>query len=58
VLDQRGAHVGEHRAAMLGGAVKLAMNLAVTHLSIPSIRRDGSSDFCSGGLPAFAQVSE
>ena len=35
VLDQRGAHVGEHRAAMLGGAVELAMNLAVTHFFIP-----------------------
>ncbi|MGY3290993.1 hypothetical protein ACVWWP_004060 [Bradyrhizobium sp. LM3.6] len=35
VLDQRGAHVGEHRAAMLRGAVELAMNLAVTHFSIP-----------------------
>src|SRR5215475_5851048 len=31
VLDQGCAHVGEHRAAMLGGAVELAMNLAVTH---------------------------
>src|ERR1700759_4618018 len=31
VLDQRGRHVGEHRAAMLGGAVELAVNLAVTH---------------------------
>src|SRR6266545_5158770 len=29
VLDQRRAHVGEHRAAMLGGAVELTMNLAV-----------------------------
>src|SRR5215213_10181696 len=31
VLDQRRAHVGEHRLAMLGGAVELTMNLAVTH---------------------------
>src|SRR5213076_3120402 len=31
VLDQRRAHVGEHCAAMLGGAVELTMNLAVTH---------------------------
>src|SRR6185436_15897739 len=45
VLDQRGRHVGEHRLAMLGGAVELAMNLAVTHWSIPSsVCRDGSSD--------------
>jgi hypothetical protein len=35
VLDQRGAHVGEHRFAMLGGAVELTMNLAVTHFRIP-----------------------
>src|SRR5437899_10143193 len=33
VLDQRRAHIGEHRAAMLGGAVELTMNLAVTHLN-------------------------
>jgi hypothetical protein len=32
VLDQRSAHVGEHRFAMLGGAVELPMNLAVTHV--------------------------
>src|SRR6185312_16346686 len=56
MLDQRGAHVGEHRLAMLGGAVELAMNLAVTHVGIPYLRRDGSSDICSGGLPAFALV--
>src|SRR5215204_3104669 len=35
VLDQRRTHVGEHRLAMLGGAVELTMNLAVTHWSIP-----------------------
>src|SRR5262249_33412255 len=45
VLDQGCAHVAEHRAAMLGGAVELAMNLAVTHESSPSsVCRDGSSD--------------
>ena len=32
VLDQRRAHVGEHRTPMLGGAVELPMNLAVTHV--------------------------
>src|SRR5580704_8226967 len=31
VLDQRRAHIGEHRLAMLGGAIELPMNLAVTH---------------------------
>src|ERR1700737_3644966 len=31
VLDQRRAHIGKHRAPMLGGAIELAMNLAVTH---------------------------
>src|SRR6185436_16634259 len=57
VLDQRGAHVGEHRLAMLGGAVELTMNLAVTHrtnsscLCVATVRRT----LCSGGLPAFAQ---
>jgi hypothetical protein len=46
VLDQRRAHVGEHRLAMFCGAVELAMNLAVTHWNIPyiSVCRDGSSD--------------
>jgi hypothetical protein len=31
VLDQRRAHIGKHRAPMFGGAIELAMNLAVTH---------------------------
>src|SRR5262249_41498366 len=31
VLDQRGAHVGEHGAAMLGRAVELAVGVTVTH---------------------------
>src|SRR5207247_4942326 len=31
VLDQRGRHVGEHGAAMLGRAVELAVDLAVAH---------------------------
>ena len=31
VLDQRRAHVAEHRLAMLRRAVELAVNLAVTH---------------------------
>src|SRR6202022_4165799 len=31
VLDQRRAHIGKHRAPMLGGAIELAMTLAVTH---------------------------
>src|ERR1700722_9029802 len=45
VLDQGGAHIGEHRAAMLGGAVEFAVNLAVTHETIPCLScRDGSSD--------------
>ncbi len=58
VLDQRGAHVCKHRAAMLGGAVELAMNLAVTHFCIPSIPFVATvrRTCCSGGLPAFAQV--
>jgi hypothetical protein len=31
VLDQRRAHIGKHRAPVLGGAIELAVNLAVTH---------------------------
>src|SRR5215813_10050556 len=57
MLDQRRTHVGEHRAPMLGGAIELPMNPAVTHslfLAFPSaatVRRTS----CSGGLPAFAR---
>src|SRR5262249_21984659 len=40
VLDQRGRHVGEHRAAMLGRAVELAVYLAVAHQN-SSTRRSG-----------------
>jgi hypothetical protein len=41
---------------MLGGAVELTMNLAVTHWTIPSsILSRWFSDTFSGGLPAFAQ---
>src|SRR4051794_2644400 len=56
MLDQRRAHIAEHRLAMLRRAVELAVNLAVTHRIIPSssLCRDGSSDAVSGGLPAFA----
>jgi hypothetical protein len=60
VLDQRRAHIGEHRTPMLGGAVELPMNLAVTHdmflktCAVATARRT----ICSGGLPAFAQDSE
>src|SRR5262245_20509545 len=36
VLDQRSRHVGEHRTAMLGRAVELAVNPSVTHWTIPS----------------------
>src|SRR5665811_2300652 len=58
VLDQRRAHIGEHRAPMFGGAIELAMNLAVTHgiflstYSVATARRTR----CSGGPPAFAPV--
>jgi hypothetical protein len=44
---------------MLGGAVELPMNLAVTHViflkpcSVATARRT----ICSGGLPAFARPS-
>jgi hypothetical protein len=43
---------------MLGGAVELAMNLAVTHFRIPSIPIVATvrRTFCSGGLPAFAPI--
>src|SRR5215813_9096578 len=57
MLDQRRAHVGEHRAPMLGGAIELPMNPAVTHSlfltfsSAATVRRTS----CSGGLPAFAR---
>src|SRR6202020_2110857 len=57
VLDQRSSHIGEHRTPMLGGAVELPMNLAVTHdiflkpCSVATARRT----IRSGGLPAFAQ---
>src|SRR5882757_4280437 len=56
VLDQRRAHIGEHRAPVLGGAIELAMNLAVTHglflntCSVATARRT----CCAGGPPAFA----
>src|SRR5688572_2366755 len=40
VLDQRGAHVGEHGLAMLGLLVELAMNFAVTHRLFPLTRND------------------
>jgi hypothetical protein len=56
VLDQRRAHVAEHGLAMLRRAVELAVNLAVTHRTIPSslLCRDGSSDAVLRWLPAFA----
>src|ERR1019366_799119 len=37
VLDQRRAHIGKHRAPMFGGAIELAMNLAVTHGVSPEL---------------------
>jgi len=41
---------------VLGRAVELAVNLAVTHLTIPSsILSRWFSDKFSGGLPAFAR---
>ena len=36
MLDERGRHVLEHRLAMLGRAVELAVSLAVTHSPGPS----------------------
>jgi hypothetical protein len=39
VLDQRLAHIGKHRAPMFGGAIELAMNLAVTHGVSPAFSR-------------------
>ena len=36
MLDERGRHVLEHRLAVLGRAVELAMSLAVTHCPVPS----------------------
>src|SRR4029077_10861311 len=59
MLDQRGAHIAEHRLAMLRRAVELAVNLAVTHrispslLCVATVRRT----LRSGGLPAFARKS-
>src|SRR5205814_3184147 len=46
VLDQRRAHIGEHRAPVLGGAIELAVNPAVTHgVSLPlSFRTTRSVD--------------
>src|SRR5262245_57339895 len=35
VLDERRRHVGEHGAAMLAGAVELAMGVSVTHARAP-----------------------
>jgi hypothetical protein len=35
VLDQRCRHVGEHGAAMLAGAIELAMGVSVTHVRTP-----------------------
>src|SRR5262245_37487792 len=34
VLDQRRRHVGEHGAAMLGGAVELAVGIPVAHRTL------------------------
>src|SRR6516162_355401 len=35
VLDERRRHVGEHGAAMLAGAIELAMGVSVTHARTP-----------------------
>jgi hypothetical protein len=44
---------------MLGGAVELPMNLAVTHVkSSISVAATVRRTCCSGGPPAFAQVGE
>jgi hypothetical protein len=37
MLDQRGSHIGKHRAPVLGGAIELAVNLAVTHDVLSSL---------------------
>ena len=55
VVDQRRQLVAEHRLAMLGGAVELAMNLAVTHLKSSFSSLSRRSVARSGGLPAFAR---
>src|SRR5205085_4177836 len=58
VLDQRGRHVGEHRTAMLGGAVELAVNLAVTHWTIPSsVGRGGSATSSQVGFLRSPQIA-
>src|SRR5258707_2417261 len=45
MLDELRESVGEHGLAMLRRAVELAVNLAVTHRTIPSfLCRDGSPD--------------
>src|SRR5262249_23744209 len=45
VLDERRRHVGEHGAAMLAGAVELAMGITLTHPRAPhGAQRSASSN--------------
>src|SRR5262249_23666461 len=53
VLDQRGRHVGEHGAAMLGRAVELAVGVTVTHRRGPSLYSLGVSNDPRSAWPAL-----
>src|SRR5262249_16592772 len=53
VLDQRGRHVGEHGAAMLGRAIELAVGVTVTHRRGPSLYSLGVSNDPRSAWPAL-----